>query len=40
VAGEREQAAQFYQAVLSIEGASPAARKAAEDGLKSKFKKN
>jgi len=40
LAGEREQAAQFYQAVLATEGASAAARKAAEEGLKSKFQKN
>ncbi len=40
LAGEREQAAQFYQAVLANEGASAAARKAAEEGLKSKFQKN
>jgi tetratricopeptide (TPR) repeat protein len=40
LAGEREQAAKFYEAVLATEGASAAARKAAEEGLKSKFQKN
>ncbi len=40
LAGEREQASRHYQAVLAVEGAPPAARQAAEKGLKESFKKN
>jgi tetratricopeptide (TPR) repeat protein len=38
--GEREQAAQHYQAALAVEGASSGARQAAEQGLKIKFQKS
>jgi hypothetical protein len=39
-AGERDQAAQHYQAALAVEGASSGARQAAEQGLKTKFQKS
>ncbi|MGH9631996.1 MAG: tetratricopeptide repeat protein [Bryobacteraceae bacterium] len=38
-ADRREQATQHYQAALAVSGASPAALKAAEQGLKDKFQK-
>jgi tetratricopeptide (TPR) repeat protein len=37
LAGERDQAAKHYQAALAIQGGSDAARKAAEQGLKTTF---
>lgn len=37
LANEREQAAQHYQAALAVDGASAAARKAAQDGLQQSF---
>ena len=37
LAGERDQAAKHYQAALGIQGGSEAARKAAEQGLKTTF---
>jgi tetratricopeptide (TPR) repeat protein len=40
VAGQREEAAKHYQAVLKIEGASEAARQAAEKGLKNSFQRD
>lgn len=39
LAGERQQATQRYQAALAVEGATPAARKAAEQGLRENFQK-
>ncbi len=39
IAGEREQAAGHYRAVVAAEGAAPAARQAAEKGLQETFKK-
>jgi tetratricopeptide (TPR) repeat protein len=39
LAGEREQAAGHYKAVVASEGAAPAARQAAEKGLQETFKK-
>jgi tetratricopeptide (TPR) repeat protein len=39
LAGEREQAARHYRAALASDGASPAARQAAEQGLKETFPK-
>jgi len=39
IAGQRELAAGHYEQVLKIEGASPAARKAAEEGRKEGFKR-
>lgn len=40
IAGERDQAAQYYQAALAVEGASPAAKDAAQKGLKNGFQKD
>ncbi len=40
LAGEREEAGRHYQAALAVQGASPAARKAAEEGLQESFKKD
>jgi hypothetical protein len=34
VTGHREQATQHYQSALAVEGVSPGARQAAEQGLK------
>jgi len=39
IAGNREDAATHYQSALAVEGASVAARRAAEQGLKEAFKK-
>ncbi len=39
LAGEREQAAEHYRAALAIEGATPGARDAAQNGLQQGFKK-
>lgn len=39
LAGERERAAGNYKAALAVEGATPAARQAAEKGLQAVFKK-
>jgi tetratricopeptide (TPR) repeat protein len=40
LAGERQQASQHYQAALGVEGASQAARRAAEQGLQQSFKRD
>lgn len=40
IAGDREAASGHYQAALRVQGASNAARKAAEQGLKAGFPKN
>lgn len=40
LAGERERAGEHYRAALGVEGASAAARKAAEQGLQESFKKD
>ena len=39
VAGNREEAAKHYQTALAVDGASPAARRAAEQGIQESFKK-
>ena len=39
VAGNREEAAKQYQMALSVDGASAAARHAAEQGIEQSFKK-
>ncbi len=40
LAGERDQAGRRYESALKVEGATPAARKAAEQGLQESFKKD
>ena len=40
LAGERETAGRRYQAALEVQGASPAALKAAQQGLQESFKKD
>ncbi len=39
IAGDREEAAKHYQTALAIDGASAAARQAAEQGIRDSFKK-
>lgn len=39
-AGEREKAAEYYGAALTVEGASAGARKAAEEGAEGSFRRN
>jgi len=39
IAGNRDEAAKHYQAALSVEGASAAARHAAQQGIQQSFKK-
>jgi len=39
IAGNRDEAAKHYQTALAVEGASAAARHAAEQGIQESFKK-
>jgi len=39
IAGNREEAAKHYQTAIAVDGASAAARRAAEQGLQEAFKK-